>query len=383
MSATRRSVKFTAGLLLVLATLALLELGARFYAWKRPQLIPRDLKGFELSEQQREVILRVLHKDTKYLDFDPVTGWTILPNGAARGAYANEAGFRADREYSPNPPKGMIRISAYGDSFTHCDDVGNHETWQHYLEQKVNGVEALNFGVDGYGPDQALLRYRQFRTRYKSDVVLIGVLTENINRVVNVFRPFYFSETGLPLTKPRFVLTDSGMQLVENPIRTREEYRKLLESPQKFWASFAQQDFWYRHRTIRWPLGLLATMKILHKSADREREQLYKDPQAVKLLFEILRQFHAEVRAEKARPIIAIFSGRQMHYSRGGRHPHQPLLDLLDAHGLEYLDLAQAFENDWRSVAEGHRTPLHHTPRENELIAQFIIAKLSVYLERS
>lgn len=382
MSATRRSVKSTAGLLLVLVTLVLLELGARFYVWMHPTSIPRDLSGFELSEKQRDVILMVLNESAKYSDFDPLTGWTILPKGVASGASANAAGFRADREYSPTPSKGIFRISTYGDSFTHCDEVDNHETWQHHLERKVDGVEALNFGVPGYGPDQALLRYRQFRDRYRSDVVLIGVFTENINRIVNVFRPFYYTHTNLPLTKPRFVLTDSGLRLMENPTKTREEYRKLLESPEEFWASFAEHDFWYRRRMRSWPLGSLAAMKILRKQtmAEEEGEPLYKDPLTVRLLFEILRQFHAEVRAEEARPIIAIFSGRRMQYFQDGRHPHQPLMDLLDAHGLEYLNLIQAFQNDWRSVAEGRG---HYTSKENELIAEFIAAKLSSHLEGS
>jgi hypothetical protein len=374
-SPTRTAVRAAAALLLLLVTLLLLEVMAAVCLWLRPGLMPPEFEGFALSDSQRDGLSRIVNGTVLYADFDPVTGWAILPNGAGGGARANAAGFRATREYQPMPPEGIVRISTYGDSFTHCDEVDNDSTWQNYLEQKVAGLEVLNFGVGGYGPDQALLRYRRFGPRYKSHVVLIGVLTENINRIVNVFRPFYYPQTAIPLTKPRFVLDGSTLRLLDNPTRTREAYRRLLGSPEAFWASFAEHDFWYRHRTRSWPLGWLSTMKIVRKVVERRRERLYDDPPTVRLFFEILRQFGAEVTAEGARPVIVFFSGPELSfYFRDGRHPHQPLLDLLDAHGLEYVNTVEAFRHTWRSVVDN--VPQHYTAAENEIIADFLAAKL-------
>ena len=42
-------------------------------------------------------------------------------------------------------------ISSYGDSFVHCDDVSNENTWQSFIEQRGKKFEVLNLGVGGYG----------------------------------------------------------------------------------------------------------------------------------------------------------------------------------------------------------------------------------------
>ena len=64
----------------------------------------------------------------------------------------------------------------------------------------------LNFGIPGSDPGQALLRYRREGVQYHSSIVLIGAMSENISRMVNTFRPFYFSRSGIPFSKPRFAL---------------------------------------------------------------------------------------------------------------------------------------------------------------------------------
>ena len=33
-----------------------------------------------------------------------------------------------------------FRISSYGDSFVHCDDVSNENTWQSFIEQREKNL---------------------------------------------------------------------------------------------------------------------------------------------------------------------------------------------------------------------------------------------------
>jgi hypothetical protein len=73
---------------------------------------------------------------------------------------SNSAGIRSNREYNLIAPPGVTRIVAFGDSFTHGDEVPNQETWEYLLEQSRDEVEVMNFGVQGYGADQAYLRYK-------------------------------------------------------------------------------------------------------------------------------------------------------------------------------------------------------------------------------
>jgi hypothetical protein len=95
-----------------------------------------------------------------------------------------------------------------------------------------------NFGVGGYGTDQAVLRFQ--RNRFdRPPVVVLGYTSENIVRNVNEFRHFIsVEEFGF---KPRFVKSDSG-EYVLDPIVDFDvdEYRKLYLNP---WNYFRHDYF--------------------------------------------------------------------------------------------------------------------------------------------
>jgi hypothetical protein len=80
--------------------------------------------GDTLSAAHREALARIFSGATQYLDHSPELGWTVRRGGAAPPLYrANAQGFRGEREYAPDPPAGVLRLAAFGDSFTHGDDV--------------------------------------------------------------------------------------------------------------------------------------------------------------------------------------------------------------------------------------------------------------------
>jgi hypothetical protein len=161
-----------------------------------------------MSREQRTILERVVSGAPTYLILSPSLGWTINPDSTSVDGlnHSNSQGLRASRDYAPTPAPGRIRMAAFGDSFTHCNDVANDETWEAYLEARDRRLEILNFGVGGYGPDQALLRYRQDGSRFKSHIVVIGFSSENIRRTVNTYRPLYDRRAPNPFAKPRFRL---------------------------------------------------------------------------------------------------------------------------------------------------------------------------------
>ena len=92
-------------------------------------------------------------------------------------------------------------ITTYGDSFTQGGEVNHSETWQAYLTDLLQ-ADVYNFGVGAYGTDQAYLKYLKYGDRLKTHFVILGIMTENINRCLNSYRPFYYAKTGMRLTKP-------------------------------------------------------------------------------------------------------------------------------------------------------------------------------------
>lgn len=58
-----------------------------------------------------------------------------------------------------NCPERPCRVHSYGDSFTHCDQVSDGETWQECLAAHLR-EPIRNYGVGGYSVYQAYRRMR-------------------------------------------------------------------------------------------------------------------------------------------------------------------------------------------------------------------------------
>jgi len=71
-----------------------------------------------------------------------------------------------------------------------------------HLEARTDALNVLNYGIGGYGFDQAFLRFQREGIALRPDVVLIGFAPDDLGRLVNVYRRF-ISSRELPLAKPR------------------------------------------------------------------------------------------------------------------------------------------------------------------------------------
>ena len=210
-----------------------------------------------LTPEQEQFVQRVLkHEESRnYLAYDRELGWTIRPSARMNNTTrSNRLGIRSDREYSQYPEPESVRILAFGDSFTHGDEVGNEATWTRQLEALSENLEVLNFGVPAYGLDQALLRYRRFGSRLQPQVVLIGYLPEDLYRQVNVFRTFYLPGQSTALAKPRFKLNGERLDILPNPLSELSDYEELLSQPARVLPELGRNDAFYQHYRRRSPL---------------------------------------------------------------------------------------------------------------------------------
>ena len=124
---------------------------------------------------------------------DQVRGYALRPNmegwyrkeGAAY-IHINSDGLR-DREHAKSKGPDTIRIAVIGDSYPEALPVPLEETFWSVmggqLEQcdKFRGkkVEAIDFGVSGYGTAQELLTLRERVWSYSPDIVMLAVTTNN------------------------------------------------------------------------------------------------------------------------------------------------------------------------------------------------------------
>ena len=371
--------------LLLLLTWGAIEascLGALWVLRLRGQLAPVEAR-FALGDDTRRRIPRIVRGREQYYPHDAFLGWTAKPGGSTRLYRANAQGMRADREYAPLPPAGVLRVAAFGDSFVQGSEVANRDAWPALLEGLRPGLELLNFGVGAYGVDQALLRYLRDGRGFRPQVVLIGFMTENIHRHVNRFRPFYSPRPYAPRAKPRFALQGEGLVLVPNPLPRRRDYRFLLLDEEATLARLGSGDYYWERLWRPLRLGFLPSVRLasfLAASWSDTRTLIggsYNPrSEAFELTARLLEAFSDAVLDAGSLPFIAIFPQRSDLEAvwSGKARPHQPLLDRLAARELAHLDLTDCFEQTPGPVS--FMPGDHSAPATNQRVAGCLLGAL-------
>jgi hypothetical protein len=372
-------------LALVLIGLAL-SLGVAEAALRLVQPIPSEQL---LPLQFHERRLRRLVNGQAYVTFDPTLGWVTTPGIKQRvddSLYQhNDQGLRAEREYAREIPAGGRRIAAFGDSFTYCHEVNFKNCWTDILEKNWPRTEVLNFGVPGYGPDQAWLRYQREGPEYAPCAVTIGFMLEDINRVVNRYRPALFPITDLLATKPRYIVQDGHLVLLPNPATSPEQLKNLewLEE------TTSESDRWYFPGLFtatpldRFELGRVArTAAYNYQRGDpdiaRMRQSFRPGDEAFEVTGRVLVEFAREVERDGATPVVIIFSEVSEIPSQVAGNPpvYAPLLDWLKRERVPTLDVtpdlvAEAARSNPAAVIDHHYTPLG-----NRIVAQSLARQL-------
>lgn len=146
----------------------------------------------------------------------PTRGWASRPGHFEQDGVpvtVDAHGLRTVRPVA-DEKDGRTRILVLGDSFAFGDEVGDEDTWEHRLQEQVEGIEVLNLATLGYGQDQMLLSLREDGLPLKPDVVLAtfkGCLPERNTDTFNAWQ------------KPRFFVEDGALVLTGAPVPMPEE----------------------------------------------------------------------------------------------------------------------------------------------------------------
>jgi hypothetical protein len=336
--------------------------------------------------------IREAASERSTLSFDPTLGWVNTP-GARRTwggvRYRNNRdGLRADREYSATPTPGVRRFAAYGDSFTYCQEVELANCWTEELGKLLPESETLNLGVPSYAIDQAWLRYERDGNTWHPCAVLIGHMVENVNRMVNRFRPFYNAATGLPLAKPRYLVEDGRPVLLPNPAQRPQQ----LEDAAWVEANLGPHDAWYFPGTfVANPLDRLELARLARTAAyrfDRRdgeewtragAERAYRPgAESLEVAAAVLAGFAERVRADGATAIVLVFPmGGDIVAQRDSMpKAHAPLLEELQRRGIPTVDLTDALGEDARHSELPTLGARHYRPHENGVVARTLAKRL-------
>ena len=366
-------------------------LGASFLE-KKFDIVYKPLLPTDLSPLHRERLEKFIHDEYELTTFSQKLGWTVKPNAKAqKGLYVtNSKRIRSDKEYLLTRPENKTRIATFGDSYTFGMEVKNHETWQEHLDAQLPNSELLNFGIGGHGPDQAYLRYLDEGILFGPDIVVLGFMSENINRIVNVYRPYYVAATGLPLTKPRFVKQDNTLKLILNPHQKLSDYHNLLDQTESVLTEIGRHDFFYQTKYSGQSLDIFRTVRLikmvshnLFKQRIYDKRGVYNtQSEAFQLLITLLDQFHQETSKNGSKFLLVIYPDFPDVIREKSKRPkkYQPLIDWLDNKGYPYVDLMDSillYNSEVKSVDNFFvRSHGHYSSEGNKYAARQILANL-------
>src|SRR5688572_10524848 len=322
------------------------------------------------------------------IGFHPVFGWDLRKT-VARGPLGEKKGH----DYALQP---RYKAKAFGDSFV--EGVRNPKNSFEYSVEELTGWQCLNFGVSGYGPDQATLKYQA--NTVSTEYAILGMLDENIGRVVNRLRGFYTLEESYR-TKPRYVVGEAGVvTLLPNPISNPGDLEKLKDPA--YVDELRRDDYWSKYYEglnapyeLRWPatavlvphadffalqglrLAQHAIRPTYESSLWRSRHyHLYDEKsEGIAIMRHVVDEFAAAARAKGETPIILVFAaGETMEImAEFHRKPYQPLVDHLGRTGVEFIDVGEVFlkEKDFKRFyinGDGHLNEIGNRRVAEEIV---------------
>jgi hypothetical protein len=261
------------------------------------------------------------------------------------------------------------------------------------MEEVFPHLEILNYGVPGFGTDQAYVRYMQEGRELSPSMVLIGFAPVDLRRAVNVYRRFISSDE-LPLVKPRFVLDNEGtLELLPPPFQSGADYERLLTEPDLV-TKLGQYDYWYPRLVYENPVyDWSATVRLLTNVwLQLERKLIAPDrmlkgdilntrSEAFRIHTAIIEEFYGDVLAAGQTPVIVVLPVRHNveRAVAGHADAYQPLIEYFAQQELNYLDCVTALSNS--SADEGVERLFapggHYSAEGNRIVAHFLGEKIT------
>lgn len=177
----------------------------------------------------------------------------------------NSQGLR-DKEYDIKKPEGIMRVGVFGDSFTFAEGVPDYKRFTEIAENRIPGIEVLNFGFPGLGLDSIVSYIFREAYKYQLDQVVVvlnryvlrrgagnyaGLLdftaTEAASlaaRVKNTEGTVYLDrDDPLLAYQPSFLLKQSYvLSYLHYRYKVWQIRQQLVERDKSFWTQFQEKE---------------------------------------------------------------------------------------------------------------------------------------------
>ncbi len=322
--------------------------------------------------------------------YDPELGWVHHQAVGSTGVDGSKVFYDYERDgarKAVNFPEAPHRIRTYGDSFTHCSQASNNETWQEYLAAHIQ-EPVRNYGVGGYSVYQAYRRMVKVEKNIRGGYVILNIWDDDHYRNLDAWRSIRFgqgSRCGFTLPHLRVDVAQGRCQQMENVSKTPEDLYRLCDEDY-LWRTFRDDP--------------LLQMVLAARQGGRDISASLVDPVAVTfgIPAEKVANTHVGQRIRKIHTEAALFATRQVvtwaeafaranqkqlmvmlsfgsgnvkrHLSGQSRFDRE-FVDWLGGRSFPVLDMLEVFAADYgshRGDIDRYVAPFyngHHTPKGN------------------
>jgi len=327
-------------------------------------------------------------------EFHGDLGWRTRPGLDNGPDIISSQALRSRRDYSESPPPGVLRIAAFGDSFVYGSEVLTDEAWPSVIEQTRPNTEVLNYGVPGYGQDQIYLRFLAEGHDLEPKVVLFGVATPTLERIMMISA--VFRSPGLStydfIKKPRFLLDGDRLSPAPNQLHRLSDFQRYVKDPSSF-RELGAYDYWYEplvyenrlfeySRTGRLVFSGWAQLKRRLIDADRPLKGprggsvFNESSSGFQILTLILKRFVATAADWDMRPVVLILpDGYSTERMRSGQPGiMDPVREFCRDEGLDYIDVKDAFlaQPAEVEISSWFHNSFHYSVEGNRIVADWI-----------
>lgn len=273
---------------------------------------------------------------------DPILGW---PSKRMLAEGFDERGARVN-PFFPLPHEACI--SVYGGSFTYGVHVSDEGTWAAMLSQHL-GCRVANYGVTGYGTDQAYLRYSLNRAD-NAPVVVLTHFSGDIRRNVNQFRNLLSPHNPVQL-KPRFVFEQGLLTYIPPPRVSHDQVFELINSPSRVvlheyflpgvGSGVIEAKFPFTFAVGKLFFSRELQSRMQHAPLWAEFYDPSHPSKALQVTVGIIERFVHEAKQRGQEPVVAIAPDpSEFFYSAvRGEFVYKPLKQELARRGIEVFDI--------------------------------------------
>jgi hypothetical protein len=290
-----------------------------------------------------------------------------------------------------NFPERACRIRTYGDSFTHCSQANNNETWEEYLAAHLQ--ESLrNYGVGGYGVYQAYRRMLKVEEQFTGGYIILNIWDDDHYRSLDAWRSIRFgygSRCGFTLPHVRVDVAKGTCQQHENICKTPHDLYKLGDV-EFLWETFKDDPILQMVMAARQggktisselinPVAVtfgIPSETIANTALARRIKRIHTEAAlfASQNIVTWAEQF-AKENNKKLLVMLSFGSGNVRSYLSGKPRFDRSFVDWLKGKSFPVIDILEAYAADYKRYTidvDQYLQPFfngHHTPKGNFFMA--------------